>query len=155
MDTEVRKDGVRVCSVARTLDLVGEKWSLLAVREMLMGDHRFSEIARRTGAPRDILTTRLRRLEAEGLVERRRYSERPERFEYHLTELGMTLRPIVTMLRQWGDEHASGEDGPPLVVEHTCGHELTVDLVCAHCGEPVTTEPELIRARVAPVTRTP
>lgn len=129
-----QRDGVRQCSVARTLDVVGEKWALLAVREMLLGSHRFGEIARRTGAPRDVLTARLRGLEQHGLVERRRYSERPERFEYHLTELGRSLEPVVLVLRQWGDDHLAGPDGPPLSVAHSCGERFDAAVVCAHCG---------------------
>src|SRR4051794_26793649 len=96
---------VRTCSIARTLEVVGEKWSLLAVRELMLGNHRFEGIVSRTGAPRDILTTRLRTLEEHGLVERRQYSERPPRYEYHLTDVGKSLLEIVVMLREWGDEH--------------------------------------------------
>lgn len=130
------RDGVRRCSVARTLDVIGEKWSLLAVREMLLGTHRFAEMVEHTGAPRDILTTRLRKLEDKGLVERRQYSSKPPRFEYHLTELGMTLSSVITVLRQWGDDHLAGPDGPPVTFTHTCGEELDAELVCVHCREP-------------------
>jgi len=129
-------DGARTCSVARTLDVVGEKWSLLAVREMILGNHRFADMVKRTGAPRDILTTRLRKLEAAGLVERRQYSARPLRHEYHLTELGDTLRPVISLLRQWGDDHLADRSGPPAVFEHECGHPLRVEVVCTHCGAP-------------------
>ena len=116
--------------------MIGEKWSLLAVREMLLGTHRFAEMVQNTGAPRDILTTRLRKLEVKGLVERRQYSSRPERFEYHLTELGATLGPVITVLRQWGDDHLAGPAGRPVVFTHSCGSELEAELVCAHCGLP-------------------
>lgn len=137
MTTAQERDGVRPCSVARTLDVVGEKWSLLAVREMMLGTHRFGEIVKHTGAPRDILTTRLRKLEDKGLVERRLYSSKPARFEYHLTELGQTLSPVITVLRQWGDEHLVGPDGRPMTFTHACGVELDAELVCVHCGKPV------------------
>ncbi|WP_130451539.1 winged helix-turn-helix transcriptional regulator [Zhihengliuella halotolerans] len=136
MRTTQDREGVRQCSVARTLDVVGEKWSLLAVREMMLGTHRFAEMVKHTGAPRDILTTRLRTLEEKGLVERRQYSSRPERFEYHLTELGKSLGPVITVLRQWGDDHLAGPTGPPLTFTHSCGEELDADVVCAHCGKP-------------------
>jgi DNA-binding HxlR family transcriptional regulator len=128
---------VRACSVARTLEVVGERWTLLAVRELLLGSHRFDEIARYTGAPRDILTTRLRKLEEHGLVERRKYQDRPARSSYHLTPTGRTLAPVVTMLREWGDEHLAGADGPPVVFEHSCGEVLHPVVACRACGEEV------------------
>lgn len=128
---------VRDCSIARTLEVVGEKWTLLALRELMLGVHRFDEIAGYTGAPRDILTTRLRKLEAGGLIERRQYQQRPPRFEYHLTNLGRSLVPVVTMLREWGDIHLAGEAGPPLVFEHTCGSVFHAAVACDACGEKV------------------
>lgn len=128
---------VRECSVARTLELVGAKWTLLAVRELLLGSHRFDEIVRYTGAPRDILTARLRRLEAEGLVARVQYEDRPPRFEYHLTDLGRSLIPIIATLREFGDRNLTGVDGPPLHLEHSCGAEYHPVLACRACGEVV------------------
>jgi DNA-binding HxlR family transcriptional regulator len=126
---------VRTCSIARTLEVVGEKWSLLAVRELMLGNHRFEEIVSRTGAPRDILTTRLRKLEENGLVERRQYTDRPPRFEYHLTTTGKSLMEVVLMLREWGDEHLAGPDGPPALFSHSCGEILHAKVTCAACGE--------------------
>lgn len=128
---------VRDCSIARTLEVVGEKWTLLALRELMLGVHRFDEIVGFTGAPRDILTTRLRKLEENGLIERRQYQDRPPRFDYHLTELGRSLVPVVTMLREWGDAHLAGEAGPPLVFEHTCGSVFHAEIACAACGDKV------------------
>lgn len=128
---------VRTCSVAQTLEFVGTKWTLLVVRELLMGNHRFDEIVRYTGAPRDILTTRLRTLEAEGFVTRVQYGERPPRFEYHLTDLGRSLGPIVTMMREFGDRHLAGESGPPMRFEHSCGEEYHAVLACKACGQVV------------------
>jgi DNA-binding HxlR family transcriptional regulator len=128
----------RVCSVARTLDVVGEKWALLAVREIFLGDRRFDEMVRRTGAPRDTLAARLRTLVSAGIVERRPYCEHPARFEYFLTEAGLDLYPVITALRAWGDKYLSGPGGPPLVVQHKCGHELSARLVCQACGEAVS-----------------
>jgi DNA-binding HxlR family transcriptional regulator len=143
---------VRVCSVARTLEVVGEKWSLLAVREMLLGNHRFDEMVRRTGAPRDILTARLRKLEMGGLLERRQYQERPPRFEYHLTPLGVSLMPVMTMLREWGDEHLAGEDGPPAEFRHSCGALLRPETVCSTCGQTVLPEDVTMIERNTDVT---
>jgi DNA-binding HxlR family transcriptional regulator len=127
----------RICSIARTLDIVGEKWALLAVREVFLGDRRFDEMVKRTGAPRDTLAARLRTLVNAGVLERRPYSEHPARFEYFLTEAGLDLYPVITTLRAWGDTYLAGADGPPLVVEHKGDHELAARLVCETCGEPV------------------
>jgi DNA-binding HxlR family transcriptional regulator len=127
----------RPCSVARTLEFVGAKWTLLVVRELLLGNHRFDAIARYTGAPRDILTARLRSLEAEGFVTRVKYEERPPRFEYHLTDLGRSLGPIVATMREFGDRHLAGESGPPMRFQHTCGEEYHAVLACKACGQVV------------------
>lgn len=127
----------RACSIARALDIVGEKWALLAVREVFLGNRRFDEMIRRTGAPRDTLAARLRTLVASGILERRQYSEHPARYEYRLTEAGRDLYPVIVTLMRWGDKHLAGEDGPPLVLEHHCGHRLEARLVCESCGEAV------------------
>ena len=136
---------VRVCSIARTLELVGAKWTLLVVRELLLGNHRFDDIARFTGAPRDILTTRLRSLEAEGLLTRVQYQERPPRFECHLTELQQSLAPIDATMRALGDRHLTGEARPPMAFRHTCGDEFHGVLACQSCGQAVRTG-EVVRA---------
>jgi DNA-binding HxlR family transcriptional regulator len=127
----------RACSIARTLDIVGEKWALLAVREVFLGNRRFDEMVRRTGAPRDTLAARLRTLVSAGILERRQYSEHPARFEYHLTDAGRDLYPVIVTLMRWGDHYLAGEDGPPLVLQHHCGHELVAQVVCQACGEPL------------------
>src|ERR1044071_1706169 len=97
----------RPCSVAAALSAIGEKWSLLAIRELALGNHRFSQIVQNTGAPRDRLAGPLKSLEADGIVERRPYGERPVRHEYHLTPAGRGLLPVLTVLRSWGDRWAS------------------------------------------------
>ena len=127
----------RVCSVARTLEIVGEKWALLAVREVFLGNRRFDEMVRRTGAPRDTLAARLRTLVGTGILERRPYSEHPARYEYRLTDAGRELYPVILTLMRWGDRHLAGDDGPPLVLQHHCGHRLVAQVVCEACGEPV------------------
>ena len=127
----------RVCSIARTLEVVGEKWALLAVREVFLGNRRFDEMIRRTGAPRDTLTARLRTLVDAGILQRHRYSDHPQRFEYHLTAAGRDLYPVILTLLRWGDEHLAGLEGPPLVLEHTCGHRLIPEVTCQACGEVV------------------
>jgi DNA-binding HxlR family transcriptional regulator len=127
----------RECSIARTLEVVGEKWALLAIREVFLGNRRFDEMVRRTGAPRDTMATRLRTLVGAGILERRRYSEHPARFEYYLTDAGRDLYPVVMTLMSWGDQYLAGQSGPPLRLEHQCGHPLRTQLVCEACGEPV------------------
>lgn len=127
---------VRPCSIAAALEVLGERWSLLALREIGYGVHRFARIAGYTGASRDILTDRLRKLESAGVIERRQYSEHPPRHEYHLTQAGLELFPVMLALYQWGDKWAV--DTPALVRRHTCGQPVHVDLVCHHCGQPVT-----------------
>jgi len=94
-------------------------------------------MVKRTGAPRDTLAARLRTLVNAGVLERRPYSEHPARFEYFLTEAGLDLYPVITTLRTWGDKYLAGGDGPPMAVQHRCGHELAARLVCEACGEPV------------------
>jgi DNA-binding HxlR family transcriptional regulator len=134
----------RPCSVAATLNLVGEKWALLAIREISFGNRRFDQIARNTGAPRDRLAARLRALEAAGVIARRQYSDHPPRYEYELTPSGEDLRPVLMMLRTWGDKWAMDE--PPSTFTHSCGHELDPVVTCRSCGGKV--EPGDLKMRV-------
>jgi DNA-binding HxlR family transcriptional regulator len=127
----------RECSIARTLEIVGEKWALLAVREVFLGNRRFDEMVRRIGAPRDTLAARLRSLVGAGILERRQYSEHPARYEYRLTTAGQELYPVILTLMRWGDEHLAGDREAPMVLEHACGHRLVAQVVCEACGEPV------------------
>jgi len=123
--------------MAATLQLVGDRWALLVIRELLFDNHRFDALARNIGAPRDRLSARLRDLEAAGIIERRQYQERPLRSEYHLTEPGRELAPVVQTLMAWGDKWAV--DVPPVVLRHTCGHDFVASVRCAHCGEEART----------------
>ncbi|MFF4182915.1 winged helix-turn-helix transcriptional regulator [Streptomyces sp. NPDC001691] len=125
----------RPCSIADALGVVGEKYSLLVLREVFFGVHRFDAIAKNTGAPRDILTTRLRTLVDAGVLERTLYSERPARYEYRATRAGQELRPVLLMLMNWGDRHLA--DVPPTVWRHKCGADLDPAVVCRCCGEEV------------------
>jgi DNA-binding HxlR family transcriptional regulator len=127
----------RTCSVARTLEIVGEKWALLAVREVFLGNRRFDEMVRKTGAPRDTMTARLKTLVAAGVLERRPVSEHPPRFEYRLTEAGLDLYPVIVSLMQWGDRYLTDGDAPPMVLTHSCGHTLSAVTTCSYCGEPI------------------
>lgn len=136
----------RPCSIARTLDVVGEKWALLAIREVFLGNRRFDEIVRRTGAPRDTMAARLRTLVAGDILERRQYQDHPARFEYFLTDSGKDLYPIITTLREWGDRHLASSSGAPVVFEHVCGQPLVTQLVCRACGQPVGTPDLIVKA---------
>jgi len=128
----------QVCSVARALEAIGDRWTMLVVRDAFGGVRRFEDFQRNLGVARNVLTDRLGRLTDEGILERRRYQERPERFEYRLTEKGLDLFPLLMALMRWGDRHSPAEDGPPLVVVHRdCGGELDDHLTCLRCGTPV------------------
>src|SRR3954449_838135 len=107
----------QVCSVARTLEIVGERWTLLIVRDAFLGVRRFDDFQRSLGVARNVLQGRLERLVESGILERRRYQERPERYEYRLTEMGIDLWPVVLSLLHWGDKHLSSGDGPPVIME--------------------------------------
>ena len=128
----------RPCSVAAALDVLGERWTLLAIREMAYGVHRFDQITAFTGASRDILASRLRKLEQRGIIERRKYNEHPPRYEYHLTQAGRELFPAMISLLTWGAKWAM--DAPVVQFRHTCGQLVALELGCGHCGEPVTRE---------------
>lgn len=129
----------RICSVANALEVVGERWSLLALREVFFGNTRFDQIAANTGASRDVLTVRLKKLVAAGVLEKHQYSEHPPRHEYLLTDSGRALHNVLLALKEWGDAYAT--EGPlPLVYEHSCGAMLEPRVVCAACGEEATPE---------------
>ena len=130
----------RPCSIADTLALVGEKYSLLVLREVCLGNGRFDQLVRNIGAPRDVLATRLRRLVEADILTKRLYSERPQRFEYRPTPAGLELEPVLLTLMAWGDRHIRQDDDRPMVVEHSCHHELIPVVTCAACGEAVSHE---------------
>ena len=125
----------QVCSVASALELVGERWTMLIVREILYGRRRFSQMQRGLGIARNVLASRLDRLVDEGILERRPYSEHPERHEYFLTEKGLDLWPIMIALMQWGDRYAPQPGGPPVRILHKdCGGEMDDHRICDRCG---------------------
>ena len=102
----------RPCPIAAALELVGERWALLVVREIALGSTRFGDIVRGTGAPRDRISARLKALETAGVVGRTAYQEHPERFEYHLTDSGRDLLSVLDALIDWGVKHAVAPDDP-------------------------------------------
>lgn len=127
----------QICSIARTLEVVGERWTLLIVRNLFLGLRRFEELQQNLGIARNVLSARLEKLVAEGVVEAVRYSERPPRNEYRLTAKGRDLWPIVHAMMAWGDEHAPTPAGPPTLVVHRgeCGGRVDGRGVCEACGE--------------------
>lgn len=131
------------CSIARSLDLVGEWWTLLVVRDVFFGLHRFDAIRDDLGISRNILTDRLTTLVDGGVLERRPLEG--GHHEYHLTEKGRALYPVLVSLMQWGDTWATPEGGPPLRLEHQCGHDPHPQLTCAECGEAVTRRTTKVR----------
>ena len=124
------------CSIGRAMEILGERWTFLILRESFYGVRRFSEMQRNLGIARNILSTRLNTLVSAGILERVLYREEPERYEYRLTTAGRDLYPSIVTLMRWGDRHIHSEQGPPVVLRHNlCGHEADPMLVCSHCRE--------------------
>ncbi len=118
------------------MEILGERWTFLILRECFYGVRRFSEMQRNLGIARNILSTRLQSLVAAEVLERVPYQDDPPRFEYRLTEAGRDLYPSIIALMRWGDRHLVDEDGPPVVLRHNvCGHTAEPMLVCSHCRE--------------------
>jgi DNA-binding HxlR family transcriptional regulator len=126
-----------VCPVARSTEVVGDRWTTLVLREMYMGATRFDEIQIQTEATPQMLATRLKALEADGMVERHPYQRRPLRYEYRLTEKGRAYYPVIQALRTWGETwcKSKGEEVAVRFVHRACGHEVGLDYVCPACGE--------------------
>jgi DNA-binding HxlR family transcriptional regulator len=136
----------QTCSIAAALEVVGERWSLLIVRNVFLGLRRFDEMQDNLGVARNVLQTRLTRLLDAGVLEKRLYCERPPRYEYRLTDKGLDLWPTIVALMQWGDRYAAPA-GPPVVLEHRgCGGALDEHRVCERCGKAL----EVSEARALP-----
>ncbi|MEA5362205.1 helix-turn-helix domain-containing protein [Amycolatopsis sp., V23-08] len=126
-------------SVGRALDLVGERWSLLILRESFFGVRRYGEFARNLSIPRPTLSARLKTLVEAGVLER--VESTPDRPEYHLTQAGRDLFGAVVTLMQWGDKHLAGPDGPPILLRHNdCGEITDTYVACGHCGGAIATD---------------
>lgn len=121
------------CSVARALEVVGERWTILILRDAFRGVHRFDDFQRSLGVARNVLQTRLLRLVDEGLLERRRYQEHPPRHEYRLTPRGEDLWPVLLALMEWGDRHRGAGEPAPRAVHRDCGGALTQRCLCSTC----------------------
>ena len=118
------------------MEVFGDRWTLLVIRDLFQSLHRFGELEASLGLSRHVLAERLQRLVDEGIAEKRRYQERPERFEYHLTAKGVGLWKVLAQLTLWGDEHYPTEDGPHRDIRHVgCGGSMDDRFHCTRCGE--------------------
>ncbi len=126
----------QVCSIARSLEVVGERWSLLIVRDVMNGNRRFDELQKGLGIARNVLSARLGRLIEEDILERRAYQESPARYEYFLTEKGLDLWPALIALLNWGDRYSPDPGGPPMLIVHKeCGGAVSDRGICESCGK--------------------
>jgi DNA-binding HxlR family transcriptional regulator len=127
------------CSIAKALEVIGERWSLLIVRDVMNGRRRFDEIQSSLGVARNVLAARLERLVEEGILERRLYRQSPARHEYFLTQKGLDLWPALVALLSWGDRYSDWPEGPPVLVVHKgCGGNVDERGYCAGCGRKLT-----------------
>jgi DNA-binding HxlR family transcriptional regulator len=125
----------QTCSIAGALEVVGERWSLLIVRDVLLGLRRFDEVQENLGIARNVLQARLQRLLDQGVLEKQLYQEHPPRYEYRLTDKGLDLWPTIVALMQWGDRYAVPAGGPAVLLEHRdCGGAVDEHRVCGRCG---------------------
>lgn len=123
------------CSIQRSLEILGDRWTILIMRDAFRGIRRFDEIRDDLGIARPVLADRLKRLVEAGVLQRRRYCDRPPRHEYRLTPMGWALSPTLVALMRWGDDWLS-DDGPPTTLVHEdCGEPLDQAFVCWHCNE--------------------
>ena len=144
--------GSEVCSVARALSVVGDRWTLLILREAFLRTRRFRDFQEHLGAARNIVADRLQKLVDEGVLQRHQYQDRPPRFEYRLTEKGRDLYPVVLALANWGDRWLDEGRGRPIENIHKpCGHVTRAVPVCSECGERL--DPRDVEPRLGPALR--
>ena len=130
--------GEMPCSIARTMDVIGEPWSPLIVRNIFIGINRFDQLQQSLGISRKVLAERLRWLTESGVLERREYASKPARYEYVLTDKGLELFDVLMVMVRWGDKWLAGEAGPPVLYRHhACGEISHVDLHCSVCDQPM------------------
>lgn len=136
------------CSVARTLAVIGERWTMLIIREAFLGRRRFDDFQRGTGIARNILSSRLRDLVRDGILDRARGEGEGARVEYRLTRKGLELYPVLIAMMRWGDAWLCDESGPPMALMHrVCGAKIAPEMVCSRCGEPLTAREVVAIAR--------
>jgi DNA-binding HxlR family transcriptional regulator len=126
------------CSMARSVAVIGDRWTLMILRDCFLGVRRFEDFERGLRISRSIIAERLKRLVDEGVLRREPYQDQPLRHEYRLTEKGLALHPVIMAIVHWGDVHYAGEAGPPLLHTHrACGCDFVPVMTCSECGEPV------------------
>lgn len=127
------------CSMARTISVIGDRWTLMILRDCFLRIRRFEDFERSLGITRHLLADRLRKLVKAGVLRKVAYSERPKRHEYRLTEKGIDLYPIMMSIVHWGDAYMAGAKSRPLLHEHiACGHTFDPVMTCSHCEEEIT-----------------
>jgi DNA-binding HxlR family transcriptional regulator len=135
--------------MARSIDVLGDHWNLLLLRQACLGTRRFDDFQRALGIGRNILTVRLARLVDEGLLTRVEYQPSPPRSEYRLTQKGREVYPILAAMAAWGDRWLTGPEGKPLVLHHTtCDHDMHAEVVCSECDKPIDVRE--VRAKAGP-----
>lgn len=128
----------QVCAAARALEVVGQRWTLLILRDLFLGEVRFEDLVHSLGVTRSVLTRRLSHLEEQDLVERELYQQHPERYEYRLTAKGAELLDVLARLLEWGERYYPHPDGPTRLLVHTgCGGAVHTRLTCTSCGDRV------------------
>ena len=127
----------QVCSIARTLELVGDRWTMLVIREAFIGTRRFDDYQQNLGCARNVLSDRLNRLVETGILRKELYQEHPPRYEYRLTRRGVELWPATMALMKWGDRHLAPAGPPVLILHNDCGGEMDERLHCGRCGAPL------------------
>ena len=138
--------GGEKCSIARTVSVIGDRWTLMVLRDCFLGVRRFDAFQDRLGITRHILADRLKKLVAAEVLTRVLYESRPARYEYRLTARGLALHPVLMGLVHWGDEFLAGEAGRPLLHRHlTCGCDFDPVMTCSACGEAVTARQVQVR----------
>jgi len=127
------------CTIARTVDAIGDPWTIMIMKEPFLGQRRFDDIQTYTGMSPHLLSVRMKKLEKEGIVQRRAYQRLPTRHEYRLTEKGIDLWPILISLKDWSARWSRWPGGEPLNIRHkACGHLTSLKVVCSHCNEPIS-----------------
>ena len=135
------------CSVARTVAVIGDRWTLMILRDCFLGVRRFDAFEQRLGISRGIIAERLRTLVEEGVLRREAYQQQPVRHEYRLTEKGLALHHVMMAIVHWGDEHYAGEAGPPLLHRHkACGCDFAPVMTCSACGDRLAARDVEVRA---------
>lgn len=131
--------GEQPCSIARALSVIGDRWTMLVLRNAFLGIRRFDDFQANLGVTRHVLSDRLKRLVEHEILKRTPYQDRQERFEYRLTEKGRDLYPVLLSLAAWGDKWMDEGKGPPIIYWHShCQHIFTPLLVCSECREPIS-----------------